>query len=199
MPLFTVAEARQFDKRQIADEAKYPDAAIAAARDGLAARFARICGVAFEPTGATATVDGARDGATLLPHPLVTAITAVERWDGASWVALAADRPDTLRIDGYRLVWPGGWPYRGRTVRLTYTHGYDPTPHDIARAALIATVNELVSTDISERATSWSDPTGAGTFRLATAGMGRASWFGLPLVDAVLAEYRALYWRPGVG
>jgi hypothetical protein len=200
MALFTSAEARAFDKGQLADATAYPDGAITAKAAGIAARFRRICGVAFETVSETVTLDGVRgSGPLILPRAEVTAVTAAATRDGATWTNLTVDQLAALTLDGWRVDWPGGyWPYRERSVRLTITHGFATVPDEIRRAGLIVAINELVPTNISERTLSFSNQDGQ-TYRYATPGMNRHSWYGLPWVDEVLEEYRDRYVLPGVG
>ena len=73
------------------------------------------------------------------------------------------------------------------TVRVGYEYGYVYPPEPIREAALIATVLALKPSDVGDRTTSISSE--AGTFRLATPGYGRNSWFGIPRVDSVLTDY----------
>lgn len=205
--LFTVAEARTFDKQQLASTSKYPTAAIVAARARIADAFERICGVAFAPRYRLATLDGGTQhaawgvsdplltypGASGLPLPntRVTAVRGVEtRTLGqAGWVAFDADDLADVYLlpDSYIYRETGGaWPLGRQNVRVGYEHGFPAPPEDIRRAALILLVDELVAKDITNRAL--SQTTEVGTFRIATAGE-RGSYFGLPLVDSVLDLY----------
>lgn len=208
--LFTVAEARAFDKGQLTNPTKYPEAAIEQARARIGDAFARICGVDFVPRYRRATLDGqvpqsqwgygwASDpflqlpltNGLLLPGPRVTALRSVEtRVIGqASWVALEGDDLADVILLPEGVIYRetrGIWPYGRQNVRVAYEAGYAQPPADIKRAALILLVDQLVTKDISERAL--SQTTEFGTFRIATAGE-RGSYFGLPLVDSVLDLY----------
>jgi hypothetical protein len=207
MALFTTAEARAFtvgDRQPLANATTYPDAAITAAEAGIAAAFARICGVAFVPTTETdAIVDATGGNALLLPHPRVTAVAAAAyRWGGlaTTWTALTVEELAALELDPIGLVrWPGRWwPTGTGRVRLTYTHGYATPPYDIKRAALILCWRWLVGENLGDRTISASNASG-GVERFAVAGGslgGTRFWFGYPEVDATLARYLA---GPGVG
>jgi hypothetical protein len=190
VPLFTTAEARAFDKQQLANVTTYPDLAITAAHDGIAEAFLNICGVAFTPTTSTAEVLDSLGGDLLaLPYPRVTAVAAAAtRYGGSAWTALTVDELAALEVDAAGFVrWPGRlWPYGTGRVRLTYTHGYATPPYEIKRAALILCWRWLVPTDIGDRTISMS--TEAGVVRMATPGVA-GSWFGLPAVDSVLQRY----------
>lgn len=205
--LFTIAEARAFDKAQLANPTKYPASAIAAARARIGASFAAYCGVEFVPRYRREVVDGASNyrpyaaydqpftwdnsASIELPGGPVRAVRSVETraQGGAVWVAYDADElADVLVTGGGYLVRETGgyWPYGQRNVRVGYEAGYERPPEDIKRAALILLIDQLVTKDISERAL--SQTTEFGTFRIATAGE-RNSYFGLPLVDSVLHLY----------
>jgi len=197
MPLFSVAAARAFDKAQLSNAAKYPDAALTAVADEIAGEFADICGVAFVPTVRTVTLDGAGAGPLLLPDPLVTAVTAANTGAGTTTTALTTAELAALEVDGWGLWWRGGaWPSGGRAVRLTYTHGYATPPPEIVRAALTVAIWKLVPTDIGDRTLSLSSE--AGTFRLSTPGE-RGAFYGLPRVDSVLKRYPEKFAVPRVG
>lgn len=192
--LFEIAEARSFDKGQLASEAKYPDAVISEAEAGIREAFAQICGVSFVPVDVTAVLDGNGLVTLVLPDQQVTAVTAVS----VSGTALTSDELAALVVDTAGLVTrPDGavWACGARNISVSYTAGYASVPYEIKRAALILCVNQLRPTDLGDRTMSISSE--AGTFRLATAGMGRDTWYGLPLVDSVLARYRVA--RVGVG
>lgn len=191
--LFTIAEARAFDRGQLADEARYPDAVIAEHRDRIAEDFAHICGVAFVPTEATVTVDGTGSDLLFVPHLRVQAVMQVAVRDRTAWVAWEADAlADILVLPGgmLRREFLGAWPRGVQNIRVTYIHGYPTPPLAIKRAALKVLVSSAgaVSSNLPERATSFSDETG--TFRLATPGLTPGSWYGIPEVDRVLQDYR---------
>lgn len=196
MPLFTVEEARAFEyqgEKQLADAAKYPDELIEATAERIAQRFARICGVSFLPITSEEVIDGAGYDVLALPDERVIGVGAVERWDGDTWVAAE---------DGYRLI-PGGlliynarhWPRGKANLRVTYTHGYEEVPLPIKRAALILAVNDLRSSNVSDRATQQTND--FGTYNLAVPGWREGQSLGLPIVDSTLADYSER--RPRVG
>jgi len=200
--LFEVADARAFDKRQLANATNFPDAAILAARTLITERFERICKVSFVPRYRFRAISGADWFEFQLPDQPITAIRSIAtRAPGASaYVPYSAAQLAALDSDLATGIVTRGSMYYGTslyselrlpslTVQVGYEYGYAQPPEPIRRAALIAVVNQLVLTNISERTTSWSDPSGAGTFRMATPGMGRNSWFGIPNVDAVLSDY----------
>jgi hypothetical protein len=202
MPLFTVAEARDFDKRQLANAATYPDEAIEEGEARIAEDFARICCVAFAPTTVTAAILDAARGDTLWLPPRTTAVTAAayRAVGGTEWTALTADELLTLEYDAAGFVrWPGhAWPAGAGVVRATYTHGYATVPGPVKRAALLVLVDQLVPSNLDPRATAQVNE--LGSFRLSVAGGrlgGQRNWYGIPEVDRVLNDFREC--SPGVG
>lgn len=188
MPLFTVDEARAFvyqGEAQLADAAAYPDELIEDAAARIGEDFARICDVAFEPTTVTETLAGGGYPELALAHGKVTSIATVERWDGSAWSAFTG----TYRLlDGGILLDSGGcWPRGRANIRVTYTHGYAEVPGPIKRAALILAVNDLKSSNVSDRATQQVNQ--FGSYNLSVAGWREHSYYGLPIVDSVLARY----------
>ena len=74
-----------------------------------------------------------------------------------------------------------------RNVVVEFEHGVAPIPLEIREAALRLLRDQIVPSNLPDRATSQSNEFGA--FSLATAGM-RGAWFGIPRVDSVLDRYR---------
>jgi hypothetical protein len=186
--IFSVAEARAFvyqGQTPLSSAVSYPDALIEAAAARIAEDFARICDVSFVPvTGAAAILDGHGDPYLTLPHGKVTAVTAVETWDGSAWVASGL----TYRLmDDGSLLGDSRWPWGRANLRVTYTHGYAEPPEPVKRAALILAVNQLASSNSNDRAT--QQTTEYGTYNLAVAGWREQAFYGLPIVDSVLARY----------
>lgn len=188
MALFSVAEARAFryqGEYQLADVATFPDALIEEAAARIGADFARICGVAFEPTQETVELDGPGYDLLALPGGRVISVDAVTRWDGATWAPVANGY--RLTLGGLLLADAAYWTRGTANLRVTYTHGYAAPPEPIKRAALILAVNDLTSSNVSDRAT--QQATEFGTYNLAVAGWREGQWYGLPIVDSVLARY----------
>lgn len=188
MPLFTVAEARAFvyqGEAQLTDDTAYPDELIEDAAARIGEDFARICDVAFEPTTVTETIAGGGYPELALPHTRVTAVATVESYSGSAW----SDFTGSYRLlDGGILLNDSGCWSRGRAnIRVTYTHGYAAVPGPIKRAALILAVNDLRSSNVSDRATQQVNQ--FGSYNLAVAGWREGQWYGLPVVDSVLQRY----------
>ena len=198
--LFTVAEARAFDKggvKPLALAADYPDPMLVAARDSISDDFQRICGVAFESHAATAILDGNGNDELLLPHRRTTALTGVATREvgGSAWTDRGTAgyllRENGLLIAETASVFPAG----RRNVRATYVHGHAVVPGPIARAALMVAVARLVPSNIDWRAIEEANQ--FGTFRLAAAGLREAAHYGIPEVDAILERFCERL--PGVG
>jgi len=191
--LFTIPEARAFDKGQLGDSTKYPDAALASTRARILDEFERICRMAFVPRYRRLILDGEGGRQLRLWDTRVTKIReAGLRYRGqvtptplttAELADLTLDYGGVVTRDSLGWWWPGD-----NNITIAYEYGYAQPPQAIRRAALILAVNQLKPTDLGDRTMSISSE--AGTFRLATAGMGQGNWFGLPLVDSVLDQYR---------
>lgn len=121
----------------------------------------------------------------------------VIRGRGSSWVPLrwgAVRGVDRVLVDGTQIadfeVHVSGFlrlPFATTgTVEVTYRHGYDAPPLDLARAVLLLTAAWAVRDITPSRAV--AEVTDVGVFRLSTPG--RDGPTGLPEVDAVLARYR---------
>lgn len=196
MALFTVDDARAFDKQQLADEQKYPDDAILAAHDRIAASLANVCGTPFIPESRTAVVDGSGTYRLMIPDLLPLTVTTVELRGGdgvfaADTVDLAVIELDDAgfldRYDG--ACWVRGW----RNYRVTYTHGWATVPLEIARAALGIAIIQLIPTDLPAGVTTLSS--GEGTFTVSTAGQSRNPFsqqgiYGVPWIDEIVYRYK---------
>lgn len=183
--LFTLAEARAYDKAALASTTDYPDATIAAARDGITDFFEQVTGVSFVPRYGRAVTDGM--GYDLwLPHRQLRTLLAGSVDGTALTVAQIADVEVYESGRMYRTdAW--GWsssPSR-RVVVVGYEHGYLSVPWDVHQAALMYLKYVLKSSDVSDRTVSWSNE--LGTFRQAVPG--RQYPTGIPAVDAALGRY----------
>lgn len=152
--IFSVAEARAFDKQQLADAGAYPDLVITAKAEEITEWFARACGVDFVSTShANELHDGDDSDYLILDWPEVTAVTAIVV-DGVALTAgeiSPTDYSEGLAIDAKRGIitrragiFSSGWA----NVDVTYTAGFATTPDLIKRAALMVCVTELPATNI---------------------------------------------------
>lgn len=193
MALFTVAEARAFDKGQLADAEQYPDDAIQAAEALVADLFYQICGVRFEPTTeADVMTDGTgMDTLWVRQHRLQT-VTACAVYDASGQLSHSFDEADLADLAVYpegRIVrrTRGVFAWGRRNVKLSYVHGWPSPPAAVSRAALRLAVDELVASDISSRVTQMAD--GELRYNFSVAGRGKTEWTGIPAVDTVLRTY----------
>lgn len=180
--LFTLAEARAYDKAVLTSTTTYPDAAIRETRAGITDLFEQVTGVSFIPRYGRTTLDGS--GYELwLPHRQIRTLLS------GSVDAVALTAPQIAEIELYeygRLYWTGGWASTTRrNVTVAYEHGYQAVPWDIHLAALTFLRYVLVSSDISDRTISFTNE--LGSFRQAVPGTKYPT--GIPMVDAALSRY----------
>lgn len=190
--LFTIAEARAAHPDLL--EATYPDATIQAIRERITEWFAEICGVSFVERFRRVVVSGDGTAELLLPEAMrVTALRrAEERTSGTqTWTALSAGDLADVLVEPHGLLVRetiGTWTAGRRNWRIGYEHGWEQVPEPIKHAAIRVLISQVFPSNHSDRAL--SETNSLGTFRLAAPDArtwGR--WFGLPLVDVVLAEY----------
>lgn len=203
--LFTEAEARAFNVvggiNPLSDETAYPDASIAEARyrigellerrigASLVRRFARV---RVKGTGRTelalfsalpthggpgfnrrplailsATVNGIALDAAELGFVEVDGIrNLLTRFDGNSWSRATGSQPP-------------------RNIVVGYEYGYAFPPWESNRVGLLLLLRSLIPSDVSSRATSFSNEDG--TFRLATPSLMHPT--GIPEVDEFVGAY----------
>ena len=152
--LFSIAEARAFDKAQLASESDFPDATITAKEVEIREWLERVCGVNFVRTTYTAEVyDSDGSDYLILKWPKVYSVTAISV-DGTAFSAgnlSTTDYSDGLAIDSDRGMltrrsgtFDAGWS----NVAVTYVAGYEYVPDLVHRAALMIAVTELPTSNI---------------------------------------------------
>jgi len=192
MPLFTISEARAFDKGQLASVSDYPDLAINAKELEIRQFLAQAMGADAIPTAHTETHDGDGSDYLVLRWPLVTEVTALSI-DGVAVAAEflnASDYADGMAIDYERGmitrrggIFAAGWS----NVDITYTAGYALPPELVKRAALMLAVNELPAQNAPWQAESFE---AGGTSFSWTRGDGyRGNWSGIPDVQRAINLY----------
>lgn len=190
--LFTIAEARAFDKAQLANATTYPDATIEDTEADIRAEFAEILGFHLVPTVVTECLDGDGSSDLLLSYPEVTAVSAVNiiDTDGTSTAFTAAELSDLIVFNRGKLVRRGGDTFDIGTynVQVTYTAGLTSLPGRLKRAALMVCVRRLVPTDVPWEATGGQFDGGINW--TLTVDPSRNRWYGNDQVDGVLAFYR---------
>lgn len=190
--LFTIDEARA--AHADLTEADYPDATVQAIRERITEWFEQICGVSFVERYRRVVVSG--DGSCELLLPGAMRVSALRRAEeraagAASWTALSADDLADVLVEPYGLLvreTTGVWTSGRRNWRLCYEHGWEQVPEAIKHAAIRVLLSQVFPTNHSDRALSETNQ--MGTFRLAAPDARQwGRWFGLPLVDATLAQY----------
>jgi hypothetical protein len=196
--LFSLAEARAFDKGQVANTALYSDATVAAKEAAIRARFERIIGTALLPTAHTEYYDG--DGSSKLylahhnpwleatPRPVtLTSVTTIAS-DDTETAFTASELSNVVKYPHKLVRRSGAFASGYRNIKVVYTTGYVTCPADIKMAALLACVQELVPTNIPSSVTDGMDGT-INWSRVKDPARGR--WYGNESIDAVLREHRA--------
>lgn len=185
---FSVTDARASDPT-LANDVKYPDGKVQAARAEVEDEFERICDVAFVPRFRRAALDGSGRCTLLLPTPLVRRVTAVAELasDGTSTAWTADEVGDIRPSHTGELHSPRAFPSGRANVVVAWEHGHDRPPDDVRQAALLRlryrTTRPYSAT--LDRATSFQEE-GGNTYRLDTAGAAKT---GIPDVDGVLARW----------
>jgi hypothetical protein len=157
-PLFTVAEARAFDKLQLASATTYPAATIIAKEIEIRDFLAKVCCVDFITTTHTDEYhDGDSTGTLMLDWPKVTSITAASTRSDTTWTDLDATELGQLQVSDTGIVyWDGSyWPRGTRNLKLTYTAGYTAVPTAVKRAALLIAATELPTSNVTFTAESY--------------------------------------------
>jgi hypothetical protein len=155
--LFTVAEARAFDKGQLDDET-YTSAAIIAKEAEIRAFLTRVCGVDFIPTTHTDEYhSGDWSHVLMLDWPLVTSVAAVSYREDATWTAFTADELADLQVSDTGLLYreDAVWPSGVRNLRVTYAAGHASVPAEIKAAALRVAVAEMPTSNVPFSAESY--------------------------------------------
>lgn len=160
--LFTAAEARAFNRGQLADESTYSDSAITSKESEIREWLTRVCGVDFVSTTHTDEYHSGDGTAYLvLDWPRVSSVTAASTRSGSTWTALTADELADLHAasDATGLLYREGsyWPRGVRNLKLTYVAGYSAVPALVKRAALLIAVAELPTSNVPMQAESWDD------------------------------------------
>lgn len=192
--LFSTAEARAFETALTTVD--YPDTAITAAEARIRAAITGICGVYFIPTTTTELIDGVASTTIRVsghnplkeqpPRPITVSAASI---DGTALTV--TELADLACYPDGRIVRKtlGSWEGAGNhlNVSITYRHGWATVPGEIARAALQLLCAQIIKSDISGRARSYSD--GVMTYQLGFPGPA-PHWFGIDEVDAVLDRFR---------
>ena len=203
--IFSIAEARAFDKGQLSNTTTYAEGTITAQEAAIRAKFERIIGVALSATATTEYHDGDGTDTLYLMHhnPWAAATPAAVTLSGLTFIA--DDGSETALTESQLAAvvkYPhklalrrGTFPAGLRNIKVVYTHGYATAPADIKTAALRACVQELVPTSVPSSVIDGTDGT-INWSRVKDPERGR--WYGNESIDAVLREHRAVETLPGV-
>ena len=188
--LFTVAEARAFDKGQLADGEVFPDAMIVAKEAEVRQWLEQVCGVNFIPT---AYIDELHDGDgssdLMLDWPLPSNPTAAALRYGTTWTALTADELDALqKYETGLIVWDYYvWPRGRQNVRVSYTAGYDDVPLLVKDAALRVCAFDLQPSNLGLAASEYETEGMRASYSIGDGYNG--NWHAIPEVRRVIRMY----------
>ncbi len=181
--LFTIAEARDFDKKAMENTSKFTTQDLKDARLEMTNFFQKVTGVPPIVRYFREVHDGNGKQTLRVNLPQVRALLSLSV-DGT---AVTVGDVDIYR-DG-RLHQDGTFTLDEQNVIAEYEAGFRVTPQDLKRAALVLTKAMMVGSDILDRAITATDDSG-NMFMLRTADSTRERPTGLPFVDAVLNLYR---------
>lgn len=191
--LFSVAEARAFDRAQLTSVADYPDATIEAKEVEIRSWLEQACGVNFVPTTHEVEAhDGDDSDYLVLDWPEVTEITALSI-DGTAVDASylnATDYDIGMALDAKRgiVTWRGGTFTAGwSNVLVSYTAGYATVPPLVKRAALMVCVNELPGSNVPWQADGYD--AGGTSYSFARGDGFNENWHAIPEVAKVVRLY----------
>lgn len=144
--LFTLAEARNFDKRQLSNTMTYSDADIIAKEAEIRSSLESYIGVAFSATSSTEYYDG--DGTSelylyqhnpFLERPprgvTLTSVTVIDT-DDTETAFTADELSDVVKYPDKLVRRSGTFTSGYRNIKVVYVHGYTTVPADIKNAAL---------------------------------------------------------------
>ena len=184
--LFTEAAARAFDSSAMTNATTYPDAVIAADRVRITdlletwthrswvPRYARV-ELAGNGTrriavkGGVRLSDGTRYTRSGYQHDLNSVLSVTANGSAVSTSNVVIDGSELVRTD---TTWPTATTSNPLNVVVEYTYGLPPGAQGSDRIGLLLARDRIVSSNISDRASSFSDE--LGTYRFTTPGIGRA-------------------------
>ena len=175
---FTVGELRA-EYPELANELKYTDAKLEAARVFAEQWFEAAARVAFVVRERTETLDGTGSSRLFLTRWAEVRPVTAAKINGTPLDAAGLAEVTTRR---YGVVErPTRWP-AGATIEVTYTHGYDE-PVELARqAVMMLAVEHAKPSTIPSRATALNTDTGS--YRISQAD--KTGKTGIPTVDAII-------------
>lgn len=209
--IFSVADARAYDKHFLDNTAQYTDAVIAAKEVAIRTKFERIIGVALITTSSTEYYDG--DGTSELylahhmpwsaatPSPVTLTSVTVIASDNTETAFTVAELADVVKYPHKLVRRSGTFPRGHRNIKVVYSHGFVTCPEDIKQAALqvatLAPPDGLIPSPVTSYATGGTDENGQVNWaRVKDPSRGR--WYGHESIDSVLRDYRSIETMPGI-
>lgn len=207
--LFSLSDARSYDKGQLAHTETYSDATIIAQEAAIREKFERAIGVSFLPTTPTEYYDGDGSDTLYLAHHnpwseqtprAVTLISiTVIAADDTETAFTAAELADVVKYPHKLVRRSGVFTEGNRNIKVVYTHGYTTVPVDIKyvgqQALLLPPPDGLVPSNVPSMVIDGSDGQ-INWSRVKDPARGR--WYGSEAIDPVLREYRDRETLPGV-
>ena len=207
--IFTVAEARAYDKEQLANATVYPSATIITKETAIRSDFERHIGVPLTATTYTEYYDG--DGSAELyllhhnpwseatPRPVtLTSVTIIDT-DDTETAFTATELANVVKYPHKLVRRSGAFTSGVRNVKVVYVAGYVTVPDDIKQAALqvllMAPPMGLVPNSVSSFAAGGTEQ-GVNWTRMPDECRGR--YYGNEIVDSVLRSHRSREMLPGL-
>jgi hypothetical protein len=206
MALFTVAEARAYDKKWLQDPTIYPDAVITAKEIAVRERFERIIGVALSATVSTEYYDGTdSDELVLLHHnpraeasarPVTVASMSTVDAAGTETAFTADELAAVIKYPGRLVLRYGEFEEGRQNVKVVYTHGYVAAPEDLKMAALQVLMLPPPDGLVPSAAPSAAYEGTEGQIKWSRVkDSSRERWYGNEIIDSVLREHRGMEGR----
>lgn len=175
---FTAEELRA-QYPDLANEAKYPDAKLEAAREFAEQWFEAAAHAAWLVREATETLVGTGSARLFLSRWAEVGAVTAAKIDGA---VLTAGELAALTTRRYGVVERAArWPC-GATIEVTYSHGYEEPVELAKQAVMILAAERVKPSTIPARATSLN--TDGGAYRISQAD--KTGKTGIPDVDAII-------------
>ena len=207
--LFSVAEARTYDKAQLGNASTYTSATIIAKEAAIRARFEDIIGVYFSATSVTEYIDGDGTATLYLGHHnpfkertprsvTLTSVTVIST-DDTETAFTATELANVVKYPDKLVRRSGTFTSGHRNIKCVYTVGYATVPDDIKQAALqvllMSPPDGLVPVNVSSYATDGQD----GQINWSKVkDESRGRYYGNNTVDEVLREHRSRETLPGI-
>lgn len=189
--LFTESEARAFDGGALSNTTTYPDADIIFYRDMISDAFMNRLNVPFGQRYRREVIDGNGHDTIMIPGMKISALRSVEERERGTqtWTAFDTEAlADVLFESWGRLIREtlSTWTWGFQNFRIGYEYGFERVPAEINRAGLLVLRDQIVKSNIDDRATSFTDEFGSRTF-VVQAGI-RGALYSIPEVNAILNE-----------